>query len=291
MGSAAKVLIFRRLSSTLFAMATIILGLGILKTSVHPSNKPQAETSKLLAFAAPFVAPPRLPLGLHSLDIGKEANISVTATATDITKESLKGHLNTWNATTLCSGGASWLELAPAYLEYQAGEFSTTDDHPWDKPYHPFITPPKVSVFFKELDMDRKKNWRVLTKASDIDANGFTIHINSWDDSILYSAIASWIAYPEDRPYVFSGTANTQDIRPSDKIQLKNSKKIDLGGRTFWKTPNVFMAINSLDFGCEANIRIRVGATDVTQTGLTWHMDSWSNSVFYSAGVSILAVV
>ena len=51
------------------------------------------------------------------------------------------------------------------------------------------------------------------------------------------------------------------------------------------------MAINSLDFGHWANLRIWVLAENVTPTGLTWRMDSWGDSVFYSAGVSILAVV
>ena len=88
-------------------------------------------------------------------------------------------------------------------------------------------------VFLKKLDMDKNKNWRVITKVSDIDANGFTIHINTWADSILYRAVAGWIAYQGDRPYIFSGTANTQDVRPWNKPQLLNSKSIGFGGVQF----------------------------------------------------------
>ncbi|KAG0641496.1 hypothetical protein HOY80DRAFT_1111993 [Tuber brumale] len=268
---------------------------------VCPWDKPPMEISKIITFAKPFVAPPRLPLGFNYLDISKDANIRVVATASEITKESFKANISTWGDTTLYSAGASWLEVSPGHLEYQNGEFSTKEDHPADKPQsetsrrisfdRSFVTPPKVIVFLKEIDMDKTQNCRLRTWASSIDANGFTIHINTRDGSILYSATAGWIAYPEDRPYVFSCIVNTQDVRPAGKPQLKNSRRIDYGGLKFWKPPNIFMAIRELDFDHKTNLRIRVEAKDVTETGLTWHMDSWGDSTFYAASASILAVV
>jgi len=219
---------------------------------VRPSDKPQTVTARNITFGKPFPAPPRLPLGLSLLDLGKDAHIRVAASAEDITKEGFKISLNTWGDGVLYSAGASWLELSPNYLEYQTGEFSTEDDYPLDKPQlktsrrinfaRPYFTPPKVIVFLKKLGMNKNRNWLIITKVSDIDANGFTIHINTWGDSILYRAVAGWIAYPEDRPYIFSGTANTQDVRPWDKPQLLNSKSIGFGGVLFWRTPSVFMA-------------------------------------------------
>jgi len=263
-------------------------------------DNPQKTTTKEVIFGRPFVAPPRLPLGFNALDLSRHANIRVTANAQNITKEGFTASLNTWADSILYSTGASWLELAPGYLEFQNGEFSTRDDHPGNKPQketsrriyfaHPFITPPKVIVFLKHLDMTKDKNWRVATKVSDIDANGFNIHINTWGDSILYGATAGWIAYPEDRPYVFSCTASTGDIRHWSKPQHLNSKSIGFDGVQFWRTPSVFIAINSLDFGNRANLRVKVKAKNVTATGLTWHMKSWGDSIFYSGGISILAV-
>ena len=268
---------------------------------VRPTNNPPQVTAKNITFGTPFSAPPKLPLGFNLLDINKSTNIRAIASADDITKEGFTVSLSTWGDGILHAAGASWFELSRSYYEYQTGEFSTEDDHPWDKPQlktsrrinfaRPFITPPKVIVFLKQLDMDKRKNYRIKTLVSGIEANGFTIHIDTWLDSILYRAVAGWIAYPGDRPYIFSGTVNTIDARPGIKPQLLNSGLIGFGGAQFWRTPNVFMAINSLDFGCSANLRIKVKAKNVTPTGLTWRMDSWGNSIFYSAGVSILAVV
>jgi len=268
---------------------------------IRPWSPPQTVTTKDITFAKPFVAPPRLPHGLNSLDIDKNFNIRIVANAESITKAGFKASLNAWADTKLYSAGDSWLELAPGFLEYQTGEFSTQDDHPWDKPQlktsrrinfdRPYITPPKVIVFLKQLDLDKSKNWRVIANVSDIDANGFTIHIDTWGDSILYSATAGWIAYPGDRPYVFSGAANTQDVRPWNKPQLLNSKSIGFDGVQFWRNPSIFLALYSLDFDYKANLRIKASADNVTPNGLTWHLDSWGDSIFYSAGVSILAVV
>ena len=268
---------------------------------VRPSNKPQEVTTKNITFAKPYSIPPQLPLGLNSLDINKDGGIRVIAKAENITREGFTGSLNSWASTVLHSAGASWLELSRSYYEYQTGEFNTEDDHPWDKPQlktsrrinfdRPYFEPPKVIVFLKRLDMDKNKNWRVITRVSDIDAKGFTIHIDTWGDSILYRATAGWIAYPGDRPYIFSGTANTQDVRPSNKPQLLNSKEIGFGGVQFWRTPSIFLALYSLDFDHTANLRVNAWAGNVTPTSLTWHLDSWDDSIFYSAGVSILAVV
>jgi len=275
---------------------------GLFNTQdVRLWNQPTQQTSKEIPFAKPFVAPPGLPIGLNSLDIDHNANIRAKAYASDVTKNSFVVHIDCWADTTLYSGGATWLDVAPGNLEYQWGQFATTEDHPWDKPQtltsrrinftRPFVTPPKVISFLNQLDLQNDRNYRVKTTVSNIDATGFTLHIDTWGDTVLYSATAGWIAYPEDREYVFSTTANTQDVRPWDKPQFDNQKKINFAGLTFWKNPNVFIALNSLDLGSNANLRVRAYADGVSTTDLTWHIDSWGDSVLYSAGVSILCVV
>lgn len=70
-----------------------------------------------------------LPLRLKSLDISRNANIHVIAIVADITKGDsrpapIPGEI-------VHSTPQGWLELASGYLEYQDGEFSIEDDHPW----------------------------------------------------------------------------------------------------------------------------------------------------------------
>jgi hypothetical protein len=265
-------------------------------------NAPTAETHKTIDFSKPFVAPPGLPLGLNTLDIDKGHNIRVKSYTSDITKTNFVAHVDSWADTVLYSAGVSWLDLAPGDLEYQTGLFSTTDDHPWNAPQaltsrrinfaRPFVTPPKVISYLHSLDMANTANWRVKTTVSDIDAKGFTIHVDTWGDTVLYLGGAAWIAYPEDRPFVYSGTANIQDVRAWNAPAQANSKAIDFGNPNppFWKTPSVFVALNSIDIDKKANLRIRAYVDNVSTNGLTWHIDSWGDTVLYSAGISYLCV-
>jgi hypothetical protein len=48
------------------------------------------------------------------------------------------------------------------------------------------------------------KNRRVTTWVADVDEFGFTIHINTWADTVLYGATAGWIVYPSDRKLLYS---------------------------------------------------------------------------------------
>ncbi|KZP17054.1 hypothetical protein FIBSPDRAFT_1047155 [Athelia psychrophila] len=127
------------------------------------------ETHKPITFSKPFAAPPGIPIGLNTLDIDGGAQIRVKCSASDITKTDFVVHVDCWEDTKLYSAGVSWLEVAPGDLEYQHGQFATTDYHPWE-----------IISFLTSLDMARDHNWRVITKVTDIDENGFTIHIDTW---------------------------------------------------------------------------------------------------------------
>ncbi|KZP02339.1 hypothetical protein FIBSPDRAFT_970120, partial [Athelia psychrophila] len=64
---------------------------------------------------------------------------------------------------------------------------------------------------------------------------------------------------------------------------------IDFGGTQFWKTPSVFVALNSLDLGCGRNLRLRAFVDNISTSGLTWHIDTWGDSILYIGGISYLA--
>jgi hypothetical protein len=153
----------------------------------------------------------------------------------------------------------------------------------------PFVTPPKVVVFLNFIDLGNSRNWRLKTTATDVDANGFTLNIETWADTVLYRAQAGWIAYPEDRQHIFSTSVDTEELRPCYYPQLQHSKAITFHGAEFWKNPTVFVALNYLDIDHKANLRIRAYVDGVSKTGLVWHIDSWYDTTLYGAGASIIA--
>ena len=247
-------------------------------------------------FPRPFVAPPRLSHGFCSLDVGKNAHIRVKSTVHSFTKDWADCHITTWSNTTLYSGLGHLFILAPNNLDFLTGEhMHNLMDNPTDPPTvrvnfeRPFVTPPKVVVFFNHIDLSMNHHWRLKVTAADIDKNGFTLGIETWSDTILYAAQASWIAYPEDREHIFSTSVNTMDVRPWCLPQHNHSKTVAFNGVEFWKHPSVFIALNSFDIDCGANFRVKAHVDNVSKTGLVWHIDSWDDTVLYSAGASLIA--
>ncbi|XP_065843980.1 uncharacterized protein [Oscarella lobularis] len=57
-----------------------------------------------------------------------------------------------------------------------------------------FENPPNVLTGMSLLDSHSTKNVRVDIKATQVGRYNFTLHISSWDDSILYRVRATWIA-------------------------------------------------------------------------------------------------
>ncbi|KAI4185628.1 MAG: hypothetical protein LQ346_005851 [Caloplaca aetnensis] len=266
---------------------------------LRPSDKPSAVNKKTKLFWKQYANPPRVPIGLTSLDIGHEHNIRLAATAADITREDFSSSLNAWGDTVLYGASLTYLEAGPGFEYLQTGTFNTTEVGKWQDHKsqnakrinfaHPFQgQAPKVVLWLTTVDMDKDKNWRIKSYATDIDSKGFTVHIDSWDDTIMYQAGLTWIAYPANQSNVASGTFSTEDIRPWSKPQHENTATIKFG-TSFNKTPKLAMALSGFDYDCKKNLRLRLSTSAVTETAVTWHLQSWSDSTMYRASASYFA--
>lgn len=58
-----------------------------------------------------------------------------------------------------------------------------------------YSAPPNVIVAIRELDVDHEHNTRINVWAENVTAQGFTMHFNSWADTHVYSATATWVAH------------------------------------------------------------------------------------------------
>ncbi|KAI9441107.1 hypothetical protein BJY52DRAFT_506048 [Lactarius psammicola] len=226
----------------------------------------------------------------------KNSRIRVTSTLQHLTKSSTDCHVTTWADTTLYSAAVDVFALAPCDLDFLTGEHMRCI---WKNPNdpasvridfeRPFVTPPKVVVFFNCIDLCKHRNWRVKTTATDIDVEGFTLNIESWSDTTFHAARVGWIAYPEDRGHIFSTSVSTLDIRPANMPQHKHSKEVSFNSVEFIKKPSVFIALNSFDFSNSGNLRIIAYVDGISTTRLVWHIDSRDDTVLYSAGATIIA--
>ncbi|KAK4192246.1 hypothetical protein QBC35DRAFT_484691 [Podospora australis] len=270
--------------------------------------RPSTETSikehmKRFTWSTSYSSPPKIALGLNYMDISRATVPRVKTFATDTTTTKTDININTYAGdTTLYAAGATWFRHAASDPDFQSGHWSTQSHHPWNQPQtqtakqitfdRAYSAPPKVIVWLTQLDMNNNANFRVRALISNITTTGFVLNLDTWSDSTLYVAAATWIAYPANKAGVASGRFTTDDVRPWDKPTLNTQKTISFPANTFTdKTPTVLVGLNMIDTDRYKNIRVSVGATGVSKSGFTWHLDSWADSTTYRAGASYLAFV
>lgn len=258
------------------------------------------SSSKLVSFANKYTMVPGLVVGLTLLDVDAAANVRVNAYPNEIQREHFKINVSSWNDTRLYGAACAWLAIKADDMDFQYGSYHTIEDHDWrETPHHntrkitfkrQYPAAPKVVVWLNVIDLGCRENFRIKTFATDVTTTGFIIHIDTWSDTRLYSAMASWVAYPTVRSGVASGSFSTMDIRSSGQEQVYNSAYESFGKGVFEKPPRLFLALNALDIDRRATMRVMVKADNVSAAGMTWHLDSWRDSSMYSAGASYIAL-
>jgi hypothetical protein len=261
-------------------------------------DKPSILNAKQLEFVPPYNEAPSIAIGLNELDISKDANIRINAYADRITESDFLVHVDSWADTIVYSGGATWHEVAASDSDFQVGEFNTLVDRPWNDPKpqnskriifeRSFPAPPTVIVWLKGVDMHKNKNWRITAYASDITNESFRLNIDTWGDTVLYSAAASWIAFPSNKDRLLGGFGDSSMYRREEPAQQENGGYVNFPEGMFDQAPKVLVGIKSFNFGNQENLRLRVKAEEVTNAGFRWSAKSWADSVCYGSGVSYL---
>jgi hypothetical protein len=271
---------------------------GSFSTSdVRSWDKPQATNTKRIGFSSAYASAPTIATGLSQLDV---ARLRISAEATAIDAAGFTAGLNSWADSTLYSATSTWLAIAAGDPAFQVGQFNTAEDHPWNQPKMQTSrrikftraypgSAPRVVVWLNALDISGPQNVRVNASVTDIDSAGFTVHIDAWGDTVLYSAGVTWIAFPANLPGVVSGSFNTSDVRPWNQPRAETSGTVTFPGGSFAGAPLVVLALNMMDMG-GTNRRIVASASEITPTGFRWNLNTWSDTILYSAGAQYIAM-
>ena len=235
-----------------------------------------------------------LPIGFTSLDIDRRTDARIHASTYVDGQGNVQLDLHTWGDTVLYSKDThtNWLDVLALGRNFQCGSFNSTGVAQ-SRIYFtiPFDTAPKVVVWLNGFNIaSTGASYRVSASPSDITPSSFVIDIASWGDTIFHGASAYWIAIPSNQSDITSGIFNTEEVRPWAVWQLNNSKSITFD-KPFPTIPRVVAAFHGLDMGGSANIRARVTISDVSTTQFIWHLDSWSDTVFYDAWASYIAAI
>ncbi|KXJ87351.1 hypothetical protein Micbo1qcDRAFT_98944, partial [Microdochium bolleyi] len=166
----------------------------------------------------------------------------------------------------------------------------------------PYNSPPRVVVGLTHVDEANHANIRVRLDAEKITKDGFTLNMDTWADSILDNAGATWLEFrPEERQFQV-GSYNTFEDRGlgvlPDPIQENgNTVRRDISQVDFPK-PNTYTAdkppkvltwLTGLDLGREANWRIRCYAQNITHKGFDLVIETWGDTICHSASASWVA--
>ncbi|KAL0638996.1 hypothetical protein Q9L58_001877 [Maublancomyces gigas] len=274
--------------------------IGTFKTSeIRPIQEIRSKTSKTVSFENKYTMVPGVVVGLTLVDICQKMAARVSGYASAIRLSSFEINLDSWNDTRLFEAACDWLEIEADDLDFQYGSYHTIEHYHWSATpaentqritfKRAYQSPPRVVVWLNLFDIATQFVKRIKTFATDVTATGFNLHIDSWSDTKLGWAMASWLAYPTDRPGLASGSFSTRDIRSPGQPQLYNSSFEPFPSGVFEKPPKVFLALNSLEIDNKHNQRLKVTADNVSATGMTWHLDSWCDTILYSAGASYIA--
>lgn len=266
---------------------------------VHHWREHWRNTSKIVSFGRTYDAPPALPVGINTMDIGNNGNIRINAFASNRGRDRFTINMDSWLETRIYSAGCAWLQIPSTDPNFQSGRYSTLDDHPHHQTRtsrlitfpRAYSSPPTVVSMLTSLDMQKNKVWRVRTYVTNVTARNFLIHIDTWDDTILHSAAATWIAYPTGLPGVASGRFDTTDVRGLHPPQLNTTGHVGFAQGVFRSPPHALLAFDSIDVDCRRNMRLRVDYSGMTTAGMNWHISGWGNTIVYSAGAAYIALV
>ncbi|EKM59120.1 uncharacterized protein PHACADRAFT_191433 [Phanerochaete carnosa HHB-10118-sp] len=274
------------------AKPTLWFDCGEFRTkNVRSWRNPEHVTPGEARFKVPTCYPRTMLLGFNELDVNI---LRLKAEVRSIADDRAIVNMVAWANTKHHGSGCSWLTLPEDDPDIQSGRYNTTEDHHWSRSQtktsrritftHPYAAPPKVVVWLDAVDSGPGRNVRVTAWADAVTPDGFTIHLDTWHDSNLWSAGATWLAHSAERTDVRSGAFEIEDVRPWSAPRHNNCGRVSWGAPEVASPPRVFTALRMLDFQDGRNIRLSMSTSEVTTTGMTWHMNSWEDTIFYRAG-------
>ena len=251
--------------------------------------EPAAKSEYLISFAKP--GSHTVATGIHGIDMDHRQNLRLNTSTEHVDELQSKAIINTWGDSKLYTASMSWVRVSNENpYGIQAGRFDGSPSNRTTKITfaRPYEQPPSVVAWLSGLDLGCKGNWRLKTEAKDITREGFTLSLDTWSDTQWFSASANWIAHHADHHGIFSGSYNTEQVRPWNKPTSETHGSLTFP-KSFEKPPYIITALTSIDFAHDQNIRFKMSTTNITKAGFAWGLDTWDVSTLYSATASYIA--
>lgn len=150
-----------------------------------------------------------------------------------------------------------------------------------------FDLPPAVAVGLTSLDIAGTTDVRVTAFADKITTVSADVHINTWSDTTLYSAAATWFKAAANDPDFQIGQVSTLDSGKPTQGHMAIPVTFD---RSYSVPPQVVVWLNSFEMGYDHNWGVAASVSDVTARGFVLHFDSGRDTVLKSASAAWIAL-
>jgi H-type lectin domain len=192
--------------------------------------------------------------------------------------------------TKLYNGGAMWFKYAATNADLQSAvvkvsnvasnlKARVTRRIAFERQY---TKQPKVFVGISGFDISVE--WHLHVYATDIDVNGFTLHVDPWGLTELYSSHVSWISFSADRRDITTGTFSSHDNGNFNGMVNINPP--------LSAAPQIFYTISEFDCDENQDMEIRIDIASVSASRFNWRIaEAGSEKANYDISGSYLAVV
>ncbi|CAE6491057.1 unnamed protein product [Rhizoctonia solani] len=168
--------------------------------------KPTQEyTTVNVKFNHEYASPPKVVCWLRAFDLDKDGDWRIDVTPVDVGTKGCTLKFRQWGTTKSYWIQASWIAYPADRSDIDSGSFDTQEQRDWQKPQHEhqkkvtfskkFTRPPVVYFAISRIDETNKGNMRAKSYVKDVTAQGMTVHLDSWHDTVMYTTVGQWIAF------------------------------------------------------------------------------------------------
>ncbi|KAF0331255.1 ATP synthase subunits region orf 7 [Colletotrichum asianum] len=202
--------------------------------------------------------------GIRKVDMGINANFRLKSEVSNVNSVGYTVKMGTWDETCLNAAICNVLSFKPADERVQTGsarwDSLTGGNERWTRHTFrkAFNQTPNVVVFISAFDTEESKVVRIDVAPSDIDKNGFTVHLKTWNDSNIYNITASWVAHEPDEWSIRSGPLDIAfDQRQTKDVKLTSDYTFPMKE----KPAQLFYAFSHIDVEPDRNLQVDLYAT------------------------------
>ena len=246
---------------------------------------PGCSISPQVKFKGKYSKPPRLITGINFIDAEVNVAPNIITDIENLTTKGFNARLTAIGLTKCVNFGLNWMVLPDNGIHMLHGQVSTDGvkrnltDAVYIRVYFskPFAEPPIVRCWFKATDFGSPRTdfYSLKTYPMNVDAESFTVVIETWANRTFQSASVGWFAYDQKAHGIqIKSDTTTRSRSPDEALTFKwNNNPFST------MNPSVFIAFSEIDTNGQTWSKIRAERTSVSSDEVGFAFGTWDRNV------------